>query len=332
MRTTFFLVGEHDQASLRRLDPDESWRIFRCGQRNWVLQTYLRLARAGLPVELSAELPQEGLVVFHARQRHAVISRGRPDARVVLVGVRGDCRDPLIADFEIVQNGRYADDRQRFFVPHWPQPGLQPRAADRGARIRRIDYKGWIENLDRSFLKSDWEHFLAARGIEWHIDGPGFEQAADRQVEIEWADYREVDLVLSVRRLSWRHRFCKPATKLYNAWLAGVPAILGREYAVREIRRSELDYLEVSSVADAKRAVSRLIEDPELYLAMVRHGRERATQYSIDATLGKWTKLLTETLPELVGSDQLDRSRRLSFERQRMLRRIGAFVSLRPVR
>ena len=43
-----------------------------------------------------------------------------------------------------------------------------------------------------------------------------------------------------------RRWYLKPPSKLFNSWLAGVPAVLGHESAYRAERRSDLDYIEVS--------------------------------------------------------------------------------------
>jgi hypothetical protein len=49
MRCSFFLAGEGSLEALREADPDRDWRVFHRGERNWVLQTYLRLAASGSP-------------------------------------------------------------------------------------------------------------------------------------------------------------------------------------------------------------------------------------------------------------------------------------------
>ena len=132
MEVTFFL-DDGEVGALRGLDPDRDWQELQRGERAWVLQTYLRLAHAGAPVQLGSRLPESGVVVFHAKQRRALPlrrrSRGRPG--LVLVAVRGDVKQAAGADFEIVQNQRSADGLGRFFIPHWPQPGLVPRTATR---------------------------------------------------------------------------------------------------------------------------------------------------------------------------------------------------------
>ncbi|MGH9363522.1 MAG: hypothetical protein ACRD2T_16550, partial [Thermoanaerobaculia bacterium] len=77
MEVTFFLAGERDLERLARADPDRDWREFQRGERIWVLQAYLRLARAGYPVRLAAEPPAGGIVVFHAKHERDLLRAGR---------------------------------------------------------------------------------------------------------------------------------------------------------------------------------------------------------------------------------------------------------------
>jgi glycosyltransferase involved in cell wall biosynthesis len=326
MRCTFFLAGE-DLESLARIDPDRDWRELQTGERAWILQTYLRMRRAGHPVELSGTVPEEGLVVFHAKQAKELLRSRLRDT--VLVGVRADNREPLIADFEILQNGFFADGRRRFFIPHWPQPGLVPRDPARGERIERIAYKGFAANLHPSFRTPAWTDFLAQEGIEWVEDAVAF--AGRNRLELEWPDFRTVDLVLAVRPDERKQRRSKPATKLVNAWLAGVPALLGSELAFEELRRSELDYLKVSSVVEAREAVLRLRRDPELYRTMVENGFRRGVEFTHEALVPRWAELLFETIPALAESrSQL--IRRLPLPARAAGRWLARTVALRPAR
>ncbi len=216
--------------------------------------------------------------------------------------MRADNREPLIADFEVVQNGCFADGKRRFFIPFWPQPGLLPRDRSRGAAIRRMAFKGFEQNLHPDFRSPSWREFLADRGIEWEVDAVPFAGAATDRLGTDWPDFRQVDLVLAVRPQDRRGWTSKPATKLFNAWLAEVPVLLGPEYAYRELRRSELDYLEVTSLEEAKAAVLRLLAQPELYEAMVENGRIRGAEFTAGATLKRWAELLTEKIPSLAPS------------------------------
>jgi hypothetical protein len=329
MTITFFLPGEQDLESLGCLDPDADWREMQIGERAWVLQTYLRLARAGFPVRLAGTPPGAGIVVFHAKHEGELRRQRRRLGDVVLVGIRADNREPLIADFEVVQNGCFADGRRSFYIPFWPQPGLLPRDPSRGAGIRRIAFKGFEQNLHPDFRSPGWRELLAARGIEWEVDAVPFAGAATDRFGTDWPDFREVDLVLAVRPPDRRLWTSKPATKLFNAWLAGVPALLGPEYAYRELRRSELDYLEVGSLAEAKAAVLRLLERPDLYRAMVDNGRTRGVEFTVEATLRRWVDLLTVQIPALVPSLS---SRRVPLPLRAAGRWLRRAASLRPAR
>lgn len=334
MELTFFLADEPDVEALSSLDPDRDWRELQLGERAWVLQTYLRLARAGHPVRLSSTLPQKGMVVFHSKHRRALMRERHRMRDVVLVGVRADNREPLIADFEVVQNGRFADDRRRFFIPHWPQPGLIPRDPARGAAVSRIAYKGFDGNLDSAFRSPAWSGFLAENGIDWVVDSVEFAGRATDRFALEWPDFRTVDLVLAVRPRGRRRRLetSKPATKLVNAWIAGVPAILGPELAFRELRRSELDYLEVSSLDEARAAVRRLLEDPDLYRAMVENGRRRAAELTGEALLQQWRSLLYERIPALAATPRGRLARRVPLPVKVPARWLARLLTLRPAR
>ncbi|HYU34774.1 MAG TPA: glycosyltransferase [Thermoanaerobaculia bacterium] len=296
MRCTFFLAGE-DLDALSRIDRDRDWRELQTGERAWILQTWLLLYRAGHPVELSGTAPGDGLVVFHPRQKRLLLAQRSRLRDAVLVGTRADYRQPLIADFEILQNSFYADGRRRFWIPHWPQPGLVPRDPARGERIERIAFKGFAANLHPGFREPEWAGFLAREGIEWIEDALAY--AGRNRLDLEWPDFRTVDLVVAVRPNQKTTRHSKPPTKLFNAWLAGVPALLGPESAYRELRRSALDYLEVASVAEAKEAVLRLRRDPGLYRAMVDNGLRRRVEFTPEALVPRWADLLFETIPAL---------------------------------
>jgi hypothetical protein len=298
VEVTFFL-DDGEVGALRGLDPDRDWRELQRGERAWVLQTYLRLADAGYPVQLASRLPESGVVVFHAKQRRALPLRRRSRGRsgLVFVAVRGDVKQAGGADFELVQNRRSADGLGRLFIPHWPQPGLLPRDAARGSRLERIAYKGFDRNLHPYFRGAGWRSFLASHGIEWVVDSVPFAEGGTRGEALEWPDFRAVDAVLAVRPAACPRRDSKPATKLYNAWLAGVPALLSPDVAFRELWRSPLDFLEVTGPAAARSGVQRLLAEPDLYRRMVANGRARAAEFSADAVLAHWLELLEEILP-----------------------------------
>jgi len=318
-------------ARLAAIDPDREWRELVTGDRAWILQTYLRLARAGAAVELVGRVPADGIVLFHAKhERH--VRRAPGAGRALLVGCRADNRQPLAAEVEILQNRQFEDGRGRLFVPHWPQPGLLPRDPGRGERVERVAFKGFAANLHPELAGDAWRAALAARGLAWEADAPAFAGAATATDQARWADYREVDVALALRPPERRTARSKPATKLVNAWLAGVPALLGPEPAFRELRRSALDYLEVDGAAAALAALDRLRADPDLYRAMVENGRRRAAQYDVAAVLARWRELLGDRLPRLHADPARARRRRLPLAARRIGRLLARWAALRPPR
>jgi hypothetical protein len=109
---------------------------------------------------------------------------------------------------------------------------------------------------------------------------------------LAWNDYRNCDLVLAVRDATEEDLKIKPASKLVNAWLAGVPALLGPEPAFAALRRSPLDYFEVRTPQDVLQAVRRLLDEPGLYEAMALQGRRRGEEFTHPRIAAEWHDLL----------------------------------------
>jgi hypothetical protein len=228
---------------------------------------------------------------------------------LVLLGIRGDKRQILLADYELVQNGRWADGRQRFFIPYWPQPGLLPRDASRGASVKRVSYKGFDLNLHDYFRGDDWTRWLSEQSLTWDRASMSHDLSEQQGVQVNWHDYSNVDVAFALRpeprRRHEKNGYTgKPATKLYNAWHAGVPAILGPEYAYEEIRRSDLDYLEAADPEAVKSAIVHLANQPDLYRAMVANGQHRAAEYTQAKILALWEELLFDKLPRLASQQK----------------------------
>ena len=291
-----FYAPAVDCAEAEALIPDRDWRYFGHTQRIWIVQTYLRLRDAGYPVRLTDTLPTEGVVVVDAgaRSRKRLFRAFTHANRALLVAVRADHRPQLYADLEVVQNDRFVDGRRVRYVPHWPQPGLIPRDPQRGARVERIAYKGHEGCLHGDFKGAAWREFLDAEGLAWQLDGVEWRGSWSNYESCDWVDYREVDVVLAVRNDWDDPSLSKPASKLINAWRAGVPAIVGPDYAFLAERRSELDFLLVHSLAEARAAVLALKADPARYRAMVNNGLERARETTPEIVTEVWAQLLFE--------------------------------------
>jgi hypothetical protein len=309
---TFVLIDHEPLERLEKLDPDRNWSDFITGERAWVLQTFLRLRAAGISVRLASQLPPHGIAVFSSKQRRLLRHRDEGRTAAVLIGIREDVGEALIADFEVVQNPVQADGQRRFFIPFWPQPGLLPREPARGARIETLAYKGFLGNLHPEFADAAWRNVLDSNGLKWWTDAAVYHgpEAASAQVEtLAWNDYRQVDLILAVRPPDADLHPRKPATKLYNAWHAGVPALLGPESAYRALRTSELDYIEIRNRSEAEAAIRDLRAQPQRYLDMIESGRRRALEFGRDRVVEQWRRLLHDELPKRADASHVHRWR-----------------------
>jgi len=287
---TFFLDGDDDTiAAWRALQPDQQPQRLVLGEDYWIVLTFARLRDAGIDVRLSNRLPDAGVVVFYAGDKRVVWAqlRGASDTayqRVLLAAVRSDRHPVGFADCEIVQNASSADGARALHVPHWPQPGLVPRDIARGDVLRTVLFPGTPQNLDAAFSGDATRRLLRERGIDL--------RSASGGVQPVWNDFHDVDALLALRPAAMGLVRNKPAWKLFNAWLAGVPAVLGPESGYRELRESPLDYLEAATPDEALLALQRLQDEPGLYAAMVANGLRRGSAFTTAATLARWRDLL----------------------------------------
>ena len=270
---------------------DDYWLHWGYGVYCWTLQTYLRLQANGFPCQLVDTFPEQGIIFAF---RKSLPNDLLPNSKSLLVCLLGDKGRHPYAQIHIVQNpqlikprvfgDRYLCPGDNFYLPLWTQTGLIPRDSQRGNRLENIAYFGVEANLASELRETLWQKELNALGL--HL------QETSRE---RWHDYSDVDVVLAVRSFhkpdyAWDF---KPATKLLNAWHAGVPAILGCESAYRAERKSKLDYLEVNSPQEVITALKRLRDDPKLRQSMVENGHIRAQETQIRQLTQRWANLIT---------------------------------------
>ncbi len=303
IKITFYLPKYQKIDRIDQLDPFRARQEMPRGEGFWILQTYCFLKYFGVDVEISQTLPDEGILVFHRRNKNSLFSEDfKRVNKLILVGCRGDLHDILVPDFEILQNNYFADGERKFAMPHWPMPNIKPRDPARGDQIKRIAFKGFAAQLHPDFLSQEWMDFLTQHNIEWVQNAVTFTQDGKSTFDDSvWADYSDIDLVIAVRPERNDLHTNKPALKLYNAWIAGVPAILGREYAYREVGTIGEDYIEVSCLEDAKQAITHLLNNPAAYRAMIERGRQKAPMYSHEAVCEAWQHFFYQVLPEKIG-------------------------------
>lgn len=339
MNITFYVPDEEEDIdSLSQIDPDRDWKILKKGQR-WIVQTYLRLKKIGMPVFISKEIPLDGIVIFHKRNTkelaNEIILKKRN--HLILVGVRSDKSQLNLADFELVQNDRWEDNKRIFYIPYWPQPGLIKRNLERGTKVERIAFKGFNTNLHSYFFRPKWKYWLKQNGMEWKHDSMNFYKSEENGVSVDWHDYENVDVILALRpdpvRKDQKEGFtAKPATKLYNSWIAGVPAILPDEYAFKRLKKSELDYLTIKKPWDAKKALLKLKEDPDLYRSMVENGLKRGSEFSVENISMQWEDFFKSKLPPLVNTYSFKLSRKISPKIRMHFRRVKRMILFKSKR
>jgi len=295
----YFYIPQADWPTGNMLESPNSYQeVYKncrsTGTFNWILQTYLRLKEDGFPCELVGSLPKEGIIIAWT----TTISQDlRPDSKQLLIIVFADKSRHPYAQLQIAQNkqevlhpyrligDRYLHPGRKYYMPHWPQPSLIPRDPTRGDRFENVVYLGRKENLAPELKNSSWQEQLTSLGLRFQIvDSPE-----------QWNDYSEVDAVLAVRSFGRDSYDWKPASKLYNAWCAGVPAILGCESAYQAERKNELDYIEAVSLNDVISALKQLKTDRELRQAIAENSRSRSADIQPERLVAQWRIFFKET-------------------------------------
>ncbi|MEO1378400.1 MAG: glycosyltransferase [Cyanobacteria bacterium J06635_10] len=260
---------------------------------NWPIQTYVQLMKRGLNVELVSRYVPGQICVAAYEQ----ISPKKLAFNSFVVACQYDRGRPELCNHRIVQNQlNVIDVNTDHFVPHWPQPNLICRDHNRGNRLETLAYKGRFRNLADSFKQSDFIKALEQLGTTLIADKNT--KTDLKQVWVNWHDYSQVDVVLAVRNNNPFLLKFKPASKLINAWLAGCPALLGPEPAYQQLRKSDLDYIEVQSPEDAISALKRLKSEPGYYQAIVENGWQRMREYDADGVAKFWRDVLAGPITE----------------------------------
>lgn len=274
--TAHFIIRPEHIAHLEQLhnEPvDKHWPLFNAGPECWGLLTYLLLRQAGMQVTAGTEARDEVVNVVFATLTRAF----QVPSHAWMVVVRADYRAIWSADEHLVQN-QMQQGPLSTWIPLWPQTGLIPRRPDRTV-CERVGFFGL-------------SYYLAGQLSEWN------RQLADLQMTMEirdpsrWNDYSDVDVVMAIRTFDDYPYPRKPASKLINAWLAGVPAIVGMDSAYRQIAQPEADFLVANSMETAIAQIRRLRTEPGLYEQLVKHGRDRSTEFTRNRVIDRWRQVL----------------------------------------
>ncbi len=253
------------------------------GETAWVINTYIQLRRRGIDARLTDRFVPGGLCVA----TYDDLRRGGMPWRSYVLGCRMDRARPTLCEEVIVQNRARCERPTDHFVAHWPQLSLRPRDDDRGDRLENMVFHGEMDNIEHEFRGERFRDSLRELGITFFVHG-----LRGSRIGVSGRDWSRTDALLAVRGGNEFFRSVKPALKLVNAWQAGCPALVGPEAGYREERRSELDFFEVRTAAEALAALRRLKDEPGLYRAMAENGRRRALEHTPDAIAKQWREVL----------------------------------------
>jgi hypothetical protein len=264
-------------------DIDRNAGRFRSGVDVWIVQTYLHvrdaLAADGWSVTLSDRFEPGAICVAHWDELHRTRWRA---PLAYLIGVRADRPPMLTSDKVVRQNTIVPDDARTVGIAPWPQPGMRPRRPERGDRVRRVGYFGRMAQAPSFFSAASFRRELDLLGLEFVPS------------EHDWQDYSEVDVVMAFRTAPPSLLRHKPATKVSNAWLAGVPAIVGPEPAYLQLRNDENDMCVAHDGAEVIAELSRLVHDPRHYAAMRERAAQRASEFDVPAIRARWLAFFRE--------------------------------------
>ena len=248
----------------------------------WTVQTCLHLKASGFACELTNSIPTEGILVAH---RKSVPRDFIPPQGVLFVCLRADATFHPYAHWHVVQNrAALSSWFPSVYMPHWPQPGLIRRDPARGDLFSNAAYFGEPTYIAEEMRNPAWGDLMSELQLQWHFPGPE-----------KWHDFSETDVVVAVRGFDTHRRENKPPAKLFNAWHAGVPAILGNESAYQQERRGTLDYLEAGSFAELAAALRRLHRDPMLRREMRANGLDRAKETDPSVVTKMWREFFELT-------------------------------------
>ncbi len=244
----------------------------------WVISTYLRLRRAGLPVEIDSST-REGAINVACSPR---IASRNPLRRGMIVSIRADRARQVWGDLSLVQNPLNLRSERDWLIDHWPQPNIIPRNPDRGDRIERIGILSPVSSIAPEIRDPAFTQRLDSLGFELVIRSDG----------VGWNDYSDLDLQIAMRSIPAIQLRTKPATKIVQAWIAGCPAITGVEPAFRSIGRPGMDYLEASSASEVIDRLCMLRDQPSLYRSLIVNGAAKAALHDERAVLQQWELFL----------------------------------------
>jgi hypothetical protein len=296
-----------DVDSIKKEDIPNVQQRFRTGIDVWIIQSYIFLSdlfrKDGHRVTIGNEIPYKSIIIAHSDDLNR-FNFGIHNS--FIIGIRAD-RSPLfISDIEILQNDLSILKNNQFYIHSWPQPGIIHRSKDRGINVNKVAYFGRKDSLPLWLSSDEFILELTNLGVEFEVR------------HNNWNDYSDVDLVLAHRIEAPTMLNQKPATKLTNSWLAGVPALLSPEPAYCGMRKSAEDFIEVNSAEDVIKVVRNIKSDYVFYQSLLDRAAKRGKEFTEQKITEQWLNFFNDSV--------FDYYIRWSDERKSMFRYIRNFV------
>lgn len=318
-------------------DPDDEPELHSNAYGHAFLELYARMHALGYSVSIGPTVPAASEVIvaslhelFHwehgtdTRETLDVALRAlvrRRPAKVVIirVDVPLGVQAPAIASLTMMPTRASVESTAQVWVPMLPNRGLIARRASRGTDLAVVALKAY------SFNVPAWvdEYFMA------RLAALDFELRVDTEVNGRWRDFASVDVVLCAHddsTLEDERR--KPATKLINAWRAGVIPVCGPYSAYAELGRDGETMLVCDGSAEGFiEALTALRSRPAVTSRIRSNLAEQTNLYAPDRIVELWWKAFLEAAPATrrqlaVGAGGvfgrlLKRKLRIRFVRQR---------------
>lgn len=270
------------------IDPDDI--AFKDDIYAEIMPTYVHLKNSGFPCTLVKELPNSGIVIAH---RDCLEPGGylRPHPDIFLIALQSNRYPNAYANLHLVQSSCHQKQIHNSYVlPPWPTPEIKPRLDHLGDRFEHIAYIGHLDDLAIGLKHHSFCQQLQALDLTWqtliHFEAR--------------ADYRNIDAIVALNHLTevpYPTGF-QNARKLYDAWIAGVPIILGNDCVYQEHCQSQLDYMTVDVALKRTSdnpsepviaALSQLKNQATLRQAMVTQGKKRAQEIELTPLVKQWS-------------------------------------------
>lgn len=268
-------IASDDFDTLLSQRPDILRSFAENGDLCWTVQTWCRLRDAGIGgIEIATE-PAEGRINI---AKSKTLSRTGSETGLFQVSIQADYPRVLWAQFHIQQNADLlCDDGALQYL--WPQAGIIPRDPER-VGVKRIGFLGSVDgNLASS--EDEWRTLFAQRGLEFIARPPE-----------RWHDFSDIDVAIGLRSFGNARHSHKPANKMINAWIGGVPFVGGADSAFAQVGTAGIDHLLATNREELLTQVERLRSDAFLYQSIVSAGRQKAEAFSTEKLVEQWVALL----------------------------------------